>query len=116
MQIEWVVKYVGGGVLVIIGYILISNIIWLLMGARAIQFLPGVNDKTALGTIKLAIILLFSLVGIFCYLIRLPLSALGIIKYKPFRIMISSSIQSGSRLLQHINKFINIRRNNNLKL
>ena len=102
MQAEWIIRYVGGGALALISYILVSNILWLLMGAKAIQYLPGVNDKTAKGTIKFAIMLLSSLIGTLYWVLRLPASVLGIIKYKPIKVVLSLSIQSGSKLFQKI--------------
>ncbi len=102
---EWVIKYIGGGFLIIIGYIIISNTLWLLMGAKAIQYLPGVNDKSAKGTIKFALILLMSLIGFLFWLLKLIPSVLGIIKYKPITKELSVAIQKGSKAYQKIERF-----------
>lgn len=103
---EWVIKYIGGGFLVIIGYIIISNLLWLIIGARALQFLPGVNDKSAKGTIKILVLLLMTLFGIFFWFLKLLPAMIKIIRYKPILGEISASIQLGGRIHQKIEDHI----------
>jgi len=100
---EWIVKYIGGGLLIVIVYVIISNTLWLLIGARALQFLPGVNDKSAKGTLKILVLLVMSLIGVGIWLIKLLPSVLRIIKHqKSLSEEISSSIQKGSKIYSKI--------------
>ena len=71
MLADWLVNYVGGGILVLFCYIIISNTIWLLIGAKVLQFLPGVSDKSAKGPLKIVLLLLMSLIGIFWWVVKL---------------------------------------------
>jgi len=100
---EWIVKYIGGGLLIVIVYVIISNTLWLLIGARALQFLPGVNDKSAKGTLKILVLLVMSLIGVGIWLIKLLPFVLRIIKHqKSLSEEISSSIQKGSKIYSKI--------------
>lgn len=102
---HWFMKYVGEGLLFIVGYIIISNTLWLLIGAKALQMLPGVSDKSAKGTLKIMVLLIMSLIGILFWLIKLLPKSIGLIRNKKsFTEEISLSIQSGSRLYQKIIK------------
>ncbi len=95
---EWIFKYVGTGLLVIIGYIIISNTLWLLIGARVLQFLPGVNDKSARGTLKIVLLLILSLAGIIWWIVKLIPALLRLSKYTTITNEIAFSIQKGSKL------------------
>lgn len=103
---EWIIKYIGGGFLVIISYIIISNLLWLIIGARALQFLPGVNDKSAKGTIKILVLLLMTFLGIFLWFLKLIPAMFKIIRYKPILSEISASIQLGGRIHKKIEDHI----------
>ena len=69
--------WLGGGIALVIAYVIVSNTIWLLFGSRLIQKLPGVNITGFRGTLKIALMLLMSIFGlgtwIFKYLIALIL-------------------------------------------
>ena len=69
--------WLGGGIALVIAYVIVSNTIWLLFGSRLIQKLPGVNITGFRGTLKIALMLLMSIFGlgtwIFKYLITLIL-------------------------------------------
>lgn len=58
---------VAGGVV----YFIISNTLWLFLGARFLQFLPGVGDKSFLGTLKLVAMLVAVVIGIAIFIIKL---------------------------------------------
>lgn len=98
MSPDWLVNYVGGGLLVLLCYIIISNTLWLLIGAKVLQYLPGVNDKSAKGTLKIVLLLLMSMVGIFWWLVKLIPSLFRIVKFKPITMEISLAIQNASRI------------------
>ena len=57
-------SWIGGGLLLVFIYIIVSNTLWLLFGSRLIQCLPGVNIKGFRGTIKIAAMIVLSLTGI----------------------------------------------------
>ena len=101
---DWLVKYVGGGLLVILCYVIISNTFWLLVGARVLQFLPGVNDKSAKGTLKIVLLLLMSLIGIFWWLLKLIPTILGIVMYLPLSKEISLAIQKAGRIYNKLER------------
>ena len=56
--------WIGGGLLAIILYLIISNTLWLLFASRILQFLPGVNIKGFRGTLKLAFMIVLSGIGL----------------------------------------------------
>lgn len=95
---DWLVHYVGGGILVLLCYVIISNTFWLLIGAKALQFLPGVSDKSAKGTLKIVLLLLMSLIGIFWWIVKLIPSLLRIVIFRPITTEISFAIQNASRI------------------
>lgn len=55
--------WLGGGLVLFILYIIISNTLWLLFGSKLIQCLPGVNIKGFRGTIKIAVMIVLSIIG-----------------------------------------------------
>jgi hypothetical protein len=95
---EWIGKYIGGGLLAILVYVIISNTLWLLIGAKFLQFLPGVNDKSSRGTYKIVLLVILCLVGIVWWSLRLIPALMGIITRKPLADEISKSIQKASKL------------------
>jgi len=95
---DWIIKYIGGGFLVLIAYIIISNTLWLIFGSRFLQSLPGVNIKGAKGTLRIALMILMSLFGFFVWLINLPFSMIGISKKKSITQLVSYFIQLASRV------------------
>lgn len=96
MLADLLVNYVGDGILVLFCYIIISNTIWLLIGAKVLQFLPGVSDKSAKGTLKIVLLLLMSLIGIFWWVVKLIPSLLRIVIFRPITTEISLVIQNAS--------------------
>ena len=58
------VTWIGGGLALVLIYIVISNTLWLLFGSRLVQSLPGVNISGFRGTIKIATMLALSAFGI----------------------------------------------------
>ena len=96
---DWLLKYIGGGALIVVTYVIISNVLWLLLGARALQYLPGVNDKSAKGTLKLLLFLLCVLWGLFLWLLHLFPVILQISQFRNPKHFIGKCIQFISRVL-----------------
>lgn len=101
---EWVIKYVGGGLLIVICYVIVSNTLWLILGAKALQLLPGVNDKSAKGTLKIMILIVMSVIGILFWVLKLLPASLGIVKFNSLGQEIGFTIQKGSKLYHKIAK------------
>ncbi len=95
-----VILWLGGGIVGIIVYVVISNTLWLLIGAKFLQSLPGVNISGVRGTLRIAAMLLMALVGgclwlikSFARVIKLPVGKTSL------KNEVSQTIQRGSRLL-----------------
>ena len=93
--------WLGGGIALLIAYVIVSNTIWLLFGSRLIQKLPGVNITGFRGTLKIALMLLMSVFGlgtwIFKYLIALLL-------FKKVRPVISNEIAQKVKWASRVTK------------
>lgn len=95
---DWLIKYFGGGLLIIVSYIIISNTLWLLFGSKLIQTLPGVNINGATGTLKIAILIVMSFTGIVVWIFKFPFIKYGFLKEQSLRGCISYYIQSASKV------------------
>lgn len=60
--------WISGGVLTLLLYLVVSNLAWLLIGSRLLQFLPGVDIKGFRGTVRIAAMLALSAVGVAVWL------------------------------------------------
>ena len=58
------VSWVTSGVIAVVIYLVISNTLYLLVGARLLQCLPGVNIRGFTGTLRLATLIILSVVGV----------------------------------------------------
>lgn len=102
---DWVTTYLGGGLLIVICYVLVSNTFWLLFGSSVVQRFPGVHIKGAKGTLKIAILILLCIIGLTHWLIMLPFNTLkNEPSKKSLRDYLSSSIQTAGSLFQKIIK------------
>jgi|JI6StandDraft_1071083.scaffolds.fasta_scaffold592944_2 hypothetical protein len=95
---EWFIKYIGGGLLAVIGYVIISNTLWLIFGSRLLQSLPGVNIKGAKGTLRIAIMILMSFVALFVWFFNYLFHIIGISKKRTISSWISFFIQLASKI------------------
>lgn len=95
---DWVLSYLGGGLAIIVVYVLVSNFLWILFGSRLLQSLPGVNINKASGTFKIAIMLIMSLLGAFQWLVKWPFAWMNFIKKVSLKETISFYIQQASKL------------------
>lgn len=94
---DWIIKYVGGGISVVIIYIIVSNTLWLLLGSELLKLIPGVNFRGSKGTFKIAIMILMSIVGFIYWVISLPILAIRLKKPKGLLYCISSFIKYASK-------------------
>lgn len=95
-----VILWLSGGIVGIIAYVVISNTLWFLFGAKFLQSLPGVNIRGVRGTLRIAAMLLMAVVGgciwlikLFARVIKLPVGKTSL------KDEVSQTIQKGSRLL-----------------
>ena len=72
-----IVKWLGGGVLAVIAYLIVSNTLWLLLGSRLLQSLPGVNIKGFRGTLRIAAMLVLTIVALTLWTAKRPAVWLG---------------------------------------
>jgi hypothetical protein len=95
-----IVTWLGGGLAVVLLYIVISNTLWLLVGSRIIQCLPGVNIQGFRGTLKIAAMLILSFVGVIYWSIKFSFAS--ILRQKPKPLLseeIAKAIKGGARIL-----------------
>lgn len=96
-----IATWIGGGVVVVILYVLISNTLWLLFGSRLIQCLPGVNINGFRGTLKIAAMLVLSAIGVFRWIVKYFLKLVAMKNMTPvLSEEISMSIQQGAKALR----------------
>lgn len=101
---DWVVNYVGGGVLAIVSYVIISNTLWLLLGSKLLKSLPGVNAYGATSTFRIAAMLVMSFIGILMWLLHLPFSVIKLVERASLQKYMSTYIQVASRIHYAITK------------
>lgn len=95
------VTWVGGGIAIVILYVIVSNTLWLLFGSRLIQCLPGVNINGFRGTLKIAAMLIFSVIGVLRWIVKYFMMFLIKTSKKPvLREEISTSIQQGAKVIR----------------
>jgi hypothetical protein len=99
---NWIYKYIGTGLLAILAYVIISNTLWLLFGSKLLQSLPGVNIKGVTGTLRIAIMLIMTILGFFYWIITYPLAVCRVINKRTLPDAISSNIQLASKIFKKI--------------
>ena len=77
-----IVQWIGSGILLVIAYVIISNSIYLLIGSRLLQSLPGVKIKGFAGTVRLALMLFIVALVVLSWPFWKMLEYLEIIKTK----------------------------------
>ncbi|MDG5799220.1 hypothetical protein QA597_02465 [Marinilabiliaceae bacterium ANBcel2] len=105
---DWLITYIGGGFLIIVAYVIISNTLWLLIGAKALQFLPGVDDKSAKGTIRIVLMIIMCILGTVIWFLKLLPFCIGLIRYSPISNEMSLAIQHASKIYYKFEKNLNI--------
>jgi hypothetical protein len=90
------VKWIGGGLIVLIIYVIVSNTIWLLLGSRFLQFLPGIDIKGFRGTLLIATMLVLAGMAIGIWLFRWPLSKIGLLSTLTIQTEIQTWVRRGS--------------------
>ena len=102
MTPDWTVKWIGGSLLIAISYVIVSNTLWLIFGAKLLQSLPGVNINGARGTTKIIMITIMFILGSIKWLLLFPLRFLKIIKWETFLNDVSTSIKKGGKFFYRI--------------
>lgn len=94
--------------IIVLAYIIVSNIIWLLLGSKAVQYLPGISING--GTIRISIMIMLSIVGVLFWIIKYILSLIFVIKIKPILSRdISMMIQKGYKTVNKLRLGKNIK-------
>lgn len=99
---DWLIIYVGGGILIIIGYVIVSNTLWLFLGSKALQILPGVGGEYTISTFKIASMLVMSIIGVAIWPIRLLFALTGFSQKITLKDSIALSLQHAGRIQQKI--------------
>lgn len=99
---NWIIKYIGASLLAIITYIIISNFLWLLFGSKLLQSLPGVDIKGITGTLRIALMLVMTILGFILWVLKSPFLLFGIIKNNTLQHSIGSCIQLAARTFKRL--------------
>ncbi len=92
------IKWIGGGFLALLAYVVVSNTLYLLIGARLLQLLPGVNMKGFRGTLKIATMLVLAAFAVGLWIIKRPFAWVGVSQFRePLRTEVSRWVGRGAR-------------------
>ena len=92
--------WIGGGIAAVFLYVIISNTFWLLFGSRILQSLPNVNIGGFRGTIKIATMLILSLLGFFIWVSKYAFMFIARESYRPvLSEEVRKTIQFGASLI-----------------
>jgi len=95
------ISYLGAGILGLVIYFIVSNTLWLLLGSRLLQSFPGVGDKSLVGTLRIALMVIAVVVGILTWLFKKMLfSKIGFLE------QLSQNIQYTSRMVFKIGEYV----------
>ena len=92
-MLENLIFWIGGGLAIVIAYVIVSNTLWLLFGSTLLQRLPGVQIKGFRGTLKIAIMLFLSVTGFMFWIIKF------------FSCSLYERIQNQNSLMKFLKKF-----------
>lgn len=93
-------SWIGGSLVLAFIYIVVSNTLWLLFGARLVQSLPGVNITGFRGTMKISVMLILSVIGVLYWVAKYTFTLITGKNKKPLlREEISRAIQRGSKII-----------------
>lgn len=99
-MLDGTVTWVGGGLALVIIYVVVSNTFWLLFGSRLAQSLPGVNISGFRGTVKIATMLVLSALGIIRWIVKYAFVMVTRRGELPtLSIEVSRTIKLGARLI-----------------
>lgn len=91
--------FAGGGLALVILYVLVSNTLWLLFGSRLLQIIPGINIKGYAGTVKIAAMLILLVTGSLTWLLKYTGSSLIRKETRPvFKDEVSKMLWLGGRI------------------
>lgn len=93
-------KWIGGGFLALLVYVVVSNTLYLLIGSRLLQMLPGVQIKGLRGTLKIAAMLVIAAFALCAWTMKRPLAWVGIARFRePMRVEVARWIGRGARVI-----------------
>jgi hypothetical protein len=96
-------KLIGGGFLALLVYVVVSNTLYVLVGARLLQMLPGVNIKGFRGTLKIATMLVLAMFGFGVWVTKRPLAWIGVTRFRePLRVEIARWVGRGARTISRV--------------
>lgn len=97
------VKWLGGGLLAVLVYLIVSNTLWLLLGSRLLQSLPGVDIKGFRGTIRIALMLVLTVFALACWAIKRPAKWIGALQLdRPLPVEVSHWVKIGARWVESL--------------
>ena len=99
---EEIVTWLGGGIALVLTYIVISNTLWLLFGSKLLQSLPGVNIRGSRGTLKIATMLALAAFGVLRWTLKYAVGIVAIRDELPvLSEEVSRAIKQGARLVKN---------------
>ena len=96
------VQWIGWGAGAIVLYLVVSNTLYLLVGARLLQLLPGVDIRGFRGTIRLALLLVITVVATAWWLFKWPIARIMRREPTPWRGELATRIHIVARLSNRI--------------
>ena len=92
--------WIGGGIAAVFLYVIISNTFWLLFGSRILQSLPNVNIGGFRGTLKIASMIILSLLGFFIWISKYAFMFIARKSYRPLLSeQVAKTIQYGESII-----------------
>jgi hypothetical protein len=96
-------KWLGGGAIAVFAYLVVSNTLWLLLGSRLLQTLPGVNIRGIRGTIRIAAMLALTIFAVALWVLKRPACWLGATQLdRPLPSEIAMWVGSGARWVESL--------------
>jgi len=95
-------QWLGWGAVAVVLYLLVSNSLYLLVGARLLQYLPGVHVEGFRGTIRLALLLVITIVATLWWLFKWPLVRIGGREARPWRDELATRIHFVAKVSNRI--------------
>lgn len=93
-------KWIGGGFLALFVYVVVSNTLYMLIGARLLQLLPGVNIKGFRGTLKIGAMLFLALLAVGLWIVTRPLAWAGASRFRePLRVEVARWVGRGGQTI-----------------
>lgn len=95
-------QWIGWGAGAVALYLVVSNTLYLIIGARLLQLLPGVNVNGFRGTIRLALLLVITIAATAWWLFKWPLVRIARRQPTPWRVELVSRICIAARVSNRV--------------